>query len=77
MKCKRNYKNMDKYYSYVRNYKLRYRIKNGQGTGGHPWTEEEDKLVLEHKMPDAELVRKIGRSISAIQKRRWKLKKQY
>lgn len=39
------------------------------------WTIVEDNMVLEHKMPDVVLSEKIHRSVGAIQKRRWKLKK--
>lgn len=38
------------------------------------WTKEEDKKVLEHSIPDAELSAKIMRSVQAIQTRRCNLK---
>lgn len=38
------------------------------------WTKEEEKKVLEHSIPDAELSAKIMRSVQAIQIRRCNLK---
>lgn len=40
------------------------------------WSEEEDRLVLEHKIPDSQLVPIIERSMKAICNRRWRLKRQ-
>lgn len=39
------------------------------------WSQEEDRQVLEHKLSDRELGKKIGRSVQAIQGRRHKLKR--
>lgn len=41
-----------------------------------PWTENEDKLVLAHDIPDRELSAKIHRSMKAISNRRWRLRKE-
>ena len=41
---------------------------------GCHYTEVEDKLILQHSIPDIELAEKIGRSVQAIQVRRAKLK---
>ncbi len=38
------------------------------------WTKQEDKAVLAHDIPDAELSKKIMRSVQAIQIRRSRLK---
>ena len=39
------------------------------------WTEEDDALVLEHKMPDRELSKLIEHSVQSIQVHRSRLKK--
>ena len=41
-----------------------------------PWTDEEDKLVLAHEIPDRELSARIRRSMKAISNRRWRLRKE-
>lgn len=41
----------------------------------HPWTAEEDALVIKHEITDSELSEKIGRSVGAIHNRRYELKK--
>lgn len=40
-----------------------------------PWSEEEDRLVLTHEIPDSELSVRIERSMKSISNRRWRLKK--
>lgn len=47
-----------------------------QPRGRAPWTEEDDRLVLMHDVPDKELSEHIGRSVHAIQNRRGRLKKE-
>jgi hypothetical protein len=42
---------------------------------GFAWTTEEDKLVIEHSMPDTALSKIIERSVKAIQIRRCRLNK--
>lgn len=75
MKCKKNFKNLDKYRSYRERYKTRYR----QRTGAYKykpreWTVEELRMVKAHKITDRELSEKIKRSISAIQMARYRIK---
>lgn len=41
-----------------------------------PWTDEEDRLVLAHEIPDRELSARIRRSMKAISNRRWRLRKE-
>ncbi|MCD8006719.1 MAG: hypothetical protein LUF29_07100 [Oscillospiraceae bacterium] len=53
----------------------RYYAKTASLYPRHAWTEEETKLVLEHKMPDSELSEKIGRSLKSIQEKRRRLKR--
>ncbi|MCD7847957.1 MAG: hypothetical protein LUG49_08045 [Oscillospiraceae bacterium] len=55
--------------------KKRYYAKTANLYSRHPWTPEEEKLVLEHSIPDSELSQKIGRSIKGIQEKRRRLKK--
>lgn len=53
------------------------RKKNYQQTAKYMrriWSDEEDKLVLEHSITDRELSQKIERSVEAIQVRRTRLK---
>ncbi|MCD7785129.1 MAG: hypothetical protein LUH18_06065 [Oscillospiraceae bacterium] len=38
------------------------------------WTAEEEKLVMEHSVPDSELSAKIGRSLKSIQEKRRRLR---
>lgn len=44
--------------------------------GRRIWTDEECELVLNFEGTDEELAYKIGRSVAAIQTRRWMLKKE-
>jgi hypothetical protein len=39
------------------------------------WDEDEDRMILEHSITDSELSAIIQRSVGAIQRRRWYLKK--
>lgn len=41
-----------------------------------PWTGAEDRLVMEHSIPDRELSTEIQRSMKSISNRRWRLKKE-
>lgn len=43
--------------------------------GGKQWTEAEEKLVLEHDIPDFQLATKLGRSEHSIQIKRHRLNK--
>lgn len=59
----------------IRNKQRKENYKKTQKNGiSRIWTKEEDKAVLAHDIPDAELSRKIMRSVQAIQSRRWRLK---
>lgn len=63
---KTRYKQNKRYYSKTA-YNVNHRKK---------WTDEEIKLVLEHVISDTELSRLIGRSVGAIQKKRYKMKEE-
>jgi hypothetical protein len=39
----------------------------------HPWTKEEEIMVSNHNITDMELSSLIGRSVGAIQTKRWEL----
>lgn len=69
------YKDKSKARATHRSQNLRYYRKTQIYTGRPKWTPEEDKLVLEHSITDTELSNTIHRSVSAIQNRRSKLKK--
>lgn len=74
MKCKKYYKDQEKYRKYRNNYKRRYYGKTAIYEP-HRYTEEEDALVLEHKMTDTDLSNLIGHSVASIQTRRGRLKR--
>ncbi|MCD8006170.1 MAG: hypothetical protein LUF29_04250 [Oscillospiraceae bacterium] len=62
---------------YRRNKKIsrkKYYGKTANLYARHPWTPEEEKMVMEHSIPDSELSAKIGRSIKGIQEKRRRLK---
>ncbi len=76
MKCKSNYKDLDKFKNYRDRYKARYRVRTGSYSyKPRPWTKEELQMVQAHEITDRELSKKINRSVSAIQAARYKLKK--
>ena len=77
MNRKCEYKNIDKFAETKRNQQARYRKRTGAFMyERRPWTEVEDKAVLDMKMSDRELSKIICRSVGNIQKRRCRLKKQ-
>lgn len=71
---KERYADMEKFNKTRKNQRKRYYQKT-QMYKGRPWSQDEERLVLEHKIPDSELSRKIKRSVGAIQTRRRVLKK--
>lgn len=57
--------------------KRRKRYREDTGSGLYVqrlYTEEEDRLIMSHEIPDRELSVKIERSVTAIQSRRARLK---
>jgi hypothetical protein len=54
----------------------RYYAKHRQNAtnGYQPWTIHADRLVAAHEMRDVDIAASIGRSVEAIQMRRFKLK---
>lgn len=73
--CKKNFKDLDKYYEYMRDYRARYRAKTGSGKyPPRPYTPQEDKEILAMEIPDRELAKKLHRSVTAIWHRRSRLR---
>ena len=70
---KKDYADMEKYAKTTRNQKKRYYAKTAI-YGSRPWTYEEDRMVIEHKITDTELSKIIRHSVCAIQKRRYRIK---
>ena len=67
--------NMERYHDVVRRWKKGYRKRTGSDRYiPREWSIQEDKLILEHKIPDRELSNQIQRSVTAIQVRRSRLK---
>lgn len=60
----------------IKTYNKNYRKENAKSVtnSGKLWTEEEDKLVVQHSMKDRDLAKRLGRSLRAIQNRRSKLR---
>ena len=71
---KEHYSDMEKFKKTRNAQKKRYYSKTAI-YGRSQWTSEQDKMVLEPMITDTELSVIIGHSVSAIQKRRWRLKK--
>ena len=77
VKRTKHYADREKLQEYKRRMKESYRRRTGAsrtaGGPSRPYSAEEDALIVAHGMPDRELAEKIGRSVGAIQKRRWRL----
>lgn len=75
-KCRKTYKDMDKYNDYVnRNRKANYQKGNFSDGTARPYTLDEMELILEHSMSDRELAKLLKRSVQSIQIKRCRLKK--
>ena len=70
---KQDYVDMEKYKKALYRQRKRYYQKSAIYDPSD-WTEEQDAMVLAHKISDFELSKKIKHSVNAIQKRRWRLK---
>lgn len=73
MKCKKAYKDINKFRAYRNRHKKKYYDKTATYEPV-PWTQAQEEMVLKHEIPDSELSRIIGHSVNAIQKKRWLLK---
>jgi hypothetical protein len=76
MKSLKRFRDPVKAQNYRRNSKLKYYRKHCYGTGGKRWTPEEDiEVIYNNFFSDVQLAFILGRSVAAIQKRRWQIKK--
>lgn len=76
MRNRDKYKDLDKYRAACKRQKTRWRARTGAYQYERRlWTNDEDKLVLAHKMTDRELGLLLKRSVGAIQSRRSKINK--
>jgi FtsZ-binding cell division protein ZapB len=75
MKCKKQYKDQEKYKAYKRGWQQRYRNKTGAyAYKRRSWTTDEIEQVIKHEITDRELSEKIQRSVGAIQLMRYRIK---
>lgn len=75
MKCKNNYRDMDKYYAAKRRQQERHRRKYGAHQEPKEWTDEEMNLILTHDGNLRELIPVLERSLNAIYSKRHKILK--
>lgn len=76
MKCRKNYRDKEKYRIYRNDYNKRYyKARQFLKNNKKRWTEEEIQLVMEQKIPDTDIAFKLGRSVKAIQILRCKQRK--
>lgn len=76
MKCKKLYRDMEKYAAYKRRMQARQRMRGGAfAYASRPWTKEENEAVMRQDRPDAVLSKEIKRSVGAIQKQRYRMKR--
>lgn len=71
-----SYRDMEKFLITRNNQRRRYYQRTAGKYEFRRWTAEEDKLVMSQSMTDTKLSSEIRRSVSAIQNRRCKLKKE-
>lgn len=68
-------KDLNDYRAYRRQKKAEYRQRTGSNQyNRRRWQIDELKQVIEHKIPDRELSKKIRRSVTAIQKKRYEIR---
>lgn len=74
--AKNTYKDLDKWYKTKRRLKKEYydKTKNAENNK-KPYTQEEIDMIMEHSLTDRELSEKLGRSMRAIQRKRYEEKK--
>lgn len=71
------YKDINKWRKIRNEAKKRYAERTGSNLYEPKYyTEEEDRMILEHNIPDRLLANKLHRSVSAIQMRRCRLRKE-
>lgn len=76
---KRDYADIEKWRNTVTTYNRKYYQSTSYARNSYKkWTQEEDRIVLEHTIPDREISKLLGRSMKAIIQRRHNLtRKQY
>lgn len=76
---KRDYADIEKWRNTVTTYNRKYYQSISYARNSYKkWTQEEDRIVLEHTIPDREISKLLGRSMKAIIQRRHNLtRKQY
>ena len=52
---------------YRKRYKAKWRAESGSGSGRHIWTSAEILRIIKHDIPDRDLAKELGVSITAIQ----------
>ncbi|MCC8103444.1 MAG: hypothetical protein LIP11_14700 [Clostridiales bacterium] len=65
----------EKYRQQRKEQKKRYYAKTANLYPARPWTEEETRMVMDHRIPDSELSVLIRRSMKSIQEKRRREKK--
>lgn len=75
MKCKKNYKDLAKYYEAKRRQQAKHRQKYGAFLPPKPWSDKEVSLLLNHKGLDRVLAQRLGRSLNSIYQKRSRLSK--
>lgn len=69
------YKDKEKFREHREKWKTGYRVRTGAFKWKSRWSSSDIKKVLEHSVPDRVLSEEICHSVSAIQKKRWEIKK--
>lgn len=74
---KETYKNLDKFYKTKRRGRKKYYDATRVNATNYkePYTDEEVQMIMEHKLTDRELSEKLGRSMKAIQRKRYEEKR--
>lgn len=76
MKCRKYYRDDEKFKQYRNGYNKRYYDARQYCTNRKArWTDEDIQIVMEHKIPDTAIARKIGRSVKAVQIMRCRMTK--
>jgi hypothetical protein len=78
MKCRKAYKDDEKFKVYRNAYKAKYDKKTSYFTAeshGRHYTFEEQNMIMRHDMSDREIAKYLNRSVNSIQRARWTIKK--
>lgn len=71
---KKDYADIEKWRNTVTTYNRKYYQATSNARNSYKkWTQEEDRIVLEHTIPDREISKLLGRSMKAIAQRRHNL----